>query len=201
MSTSSLRFARSGSLAGAVSTFTFIIIHDVFISDIWFSLPIMLIAGALCGACVGGSYWILVRRPSLPGWIGYNGVYVLLLCGLGIASVAAFEPVTTIAALIAANGPPDRLIREALPMTFLFTVIGATVIGIVYRQDRAGFAAALIASIVVVLFLGLNISVIGLIEVPLGSLYLIAELFGLILVLNLAYVTVFVWLERESLRV
>ena len=40
---------------------------------------------------------------------------------------------------------------------------------------------------------------LGLVEIPSGSLYLVAELFGLIAVINLAYVSSFIVLERKSL--
>lgn len=37
---------RSGAVAGALSVFVFTIIHDILISDIWFSLLPMAVAGA-----------------------------------------------------------------------------------------------------------------------------------------------------------
>jgi hypothetical protein len=52
---------------------------------------------------------------------------------------------------------------------------------------------------VLVLSLGLNVSAIGLVDIPRGSLYLIMELFGLIVALNGVYAVVFVALERQSL--
>lgn len=192
-------FARSGALAGAAATVAFTVVHDIFISDIWFSLPLMLIAGGLCGACIGWGYAVLAIVPSLRSWLGYNALYVALLGGLGVASVIAFEPVTTVAALIAEGGPPGQLIGRAMPLTLLFAVAGAGVIGIVYRADRLGYFAASITCLVVVLLLGMNISALGLVEVPLGSLYLIAELFALILLLNLSFLAAFGWLERRAL--
>ena len=50
-----------------------------------------------------------------------------------------------------------------------------------------------------VLLLGLNVSAIGLVTIPRGSLYLVLEMFGLILALNVVYVAVFFVLERKSL--
>ncbi|NIW49933.1 MAG: hypothetical protein GWN30_35715, partial [Gammaproteobacteria bacterium] len=50
----------AGAIAGIISTLFFIIIHDIFISDIWGMTGIMLFAGALCGLCVGWSYSLLV---------------------------------------------------------------------------------------------------------------------------------------------
>jgi hypothetical protein len=49
---------------------------------------------------------------------------------------------------------------------------------------------------VLVALLGLNISAIGLVVIPSGSLVVIAELFGLIVVLNAVYVLVFIMLDK-----
>jgi hypothetical protein len=50
-----------------------------------------------------------------------------------------------------------------------------------------------------VLLLGLNVSVIGLVSIPGHSFYLIAEIFGLIVAINLIYVVAFITFERKSL--
>jgi hypothetical protein len=116
---------RSGAVAGALSAFAFAIIHDVFISDIWFSLVMMMVAAALCGVCIGWSYGLLVEAPSVGSWLRYNMLYVAMFVLLGAASVLVFEPVTTIAVLVAANEPPGELIRQAMPMTVVFTLATA----------------------------------------------------------------------------
>jgi hypothetical protein len=130
-----LRFARSGALAGAFSALGFAIIHHIFISDIWFSLVMMMVAGAICGLCVGWSYALVVKAPSVTGWWQYNLIYVALLALLGLASVLIFDPVTTIAALIAADGPPDKLIGQALPVTAVFTLLAAVSVSILYGSN------------------------------------------------------------------
>jgi hypothetical protein len=48
--------------------------------------------------------------------------------------------------------------------------------------------------------LGLNVSVIGLVSIPRSSVSIIAELFGLIVALNIVYVLVFIGLERKTLH-
>jgi hypothetical protein len=47
------RTLASGTIAGSVSAFVFAAIHDLFISDIWYSLNVLLVAGALCGLADG----------------------------------------------------------------------------------------------------------------------------------------------------
>lgn len=193
------RLAVSGAIAGAVSAFVFTIIHDIFISDIWFSLVMMLVAGALCGLCVSWSYALLVDVPSLRGWLGYNLLYVGMFILLGLVSVLIFEPVTSMAAVVAANAPPDELIGQALPLTAVFTLAMAVLISLLFGRSRVQFAVVLLTCVVLVLLLGLNVSVIGLVNIPRGSLYLVLEMFGLIIVLNVVYAAVFTVLERKSL--
>jgi hypothetical protein len=197
--TSIWAYLRSGAVAGAISAFAFAIIHHLFISNIWFSLIIMMVAGAVCGLCIGWSYRLLVRAPSTGSWLRYNLLYVAMFALLGAASVIVYEPVTTIGALIVANEPPDELFGQAMPMTLVFTLATAALVSLLHRRSWLNFGAVLLTCTVLVLFLGLNVSVIGLVEIPRGSLYLIAELFGLILALNAVYVAVFMGLERKSL--
>jgi hypothetical protein len=197
------RWAFSGAVAGAVSAFIFTAVHDIFISDIWSMLAIMLVAGALCGAGLGWSYSLLVRRPSLRSWVAYNLLYDGMFILLGLVSVLIFEPVTTMAALIAVNGPPEALIGQAMPVTAVFTVIMAATISLIYgfnnRFSLSRFGAVLLTCTTLVLLLGLNVSVIGLVSIPRGSWYLVAEMFALILVLNAVLVVVCAGLERKNL--
>lgn len=185
------RFALAGALAGAVSTLVFTIVHDIFISDIWAMLVPMLVAGVLCGGLVSWSYRLLIEATTLRNWLGYNLVYLASFGLLGLASVLLFEPVTTMAAVVSLNGPPADLIDQAMPVTIVFTFGMAVLITILYGRSWAKFGSVLITCIVLVALLGLNVSVIGLVSIPAGSLYLIAELFGLIVVLNVVYVVGF----------
>jgi len=193
------RYLRSGAVAGALSAFAFAIIHHLFISDIWYSLIIMMLAGALCGLCVGWSYGLLFKRPSVGSWLRYNLFYLAMFVLLGAASVLVFEPVTTAAALAEANEPPDELIKQAMPMTIIFTLAAATLMSWLYGRSWLHYSAILLTCIVLILFLGLNVSVIGLVYIPGSSVYLIVELFGLILAINGVYVAAFIMLERKSL--
>ena len=193
------RYVRSGAVAGAASAFAFAVIHHLFISDIWFSLIIMLPAGVLCGGCVGWTYGLLFETPSVGSWVRYNMLYVVMFVLLGAVSVLVFEPVTTIMALVVANEPPDELIGQAMPMTIVFTLATAVLLSWRYGRSWLHYGAILLTCTLLVLLLGLNVSVIGLVSIPGNSFYLVAEMFGLILVINLIYVAVFITLERKSL--
>jgi hypothetical protein len=108
------------------------------------------------------------------------------------------------AALIAVNGPPDALISQAMPVTAVFTLLMAVIISLVYgfryRFSLLRFGAVLLTSMTLVLLLGLNVSVIGLVSIPRGSWYLVMEMFGLVLFLNAVLVVGCAGLERNSLR-
>lgn len=193
-------FPRSGVMAGGASVLAFTIIHHIFISNIWFSFPLMLVAGAMCGGCVGWSFGRLVKRPSLGHWLRYNLLYDTLFFLLGTASALMFEPVTPMAALVEANAPPDDLIRQALPLTAVFTLTAAVLVTLLYGRTLPKFGAALLTCTLLVLLLGLNVSTLGLVAIPRGSLYLVAEFFGLILLLNAVYTAVFIGLEWRKLQ-
>jgi hypothetical protein len=118
---------------------------------------------------------------------------------LGVASVALFEPVTTMAAVVTLNGPPTDLIDQAMPMTVVFTLSLASLITLIYGRSWGKFAAVLFTCFVLVALLGLNVSAIGLVSIPSGSQYLVVELFALIVVLNVVYLMLFVALEYRRL--
>ncbi len=185
------RFAFYGALAGVVSTLVFTIIHHIFISSIWLMLLPMLAAGAACGALISWSYGLVAAAPSRRGWLIYNLVYVLSFGLLGVLSVLLFEPVTTMAAVVTLNGPPTALIDQAMPLTIGFTLGLAGLIALLYGRSPAKFAVILLTCVVLVALLGLNVSVIGLVEIPNSALFVVAELFGLIVALNVVYTAVF----------
>lgn len=193
------RYPLSGAIAGALSSVSFALIHQLFISNIWYSVVPMMAAGSLCGLCLAWSYARVVTRPSAGTWIRYNALYVVMLAILGLTSVFVFEPVTKVAALMEQDGPPDELIRQALPLTAAFTIATAVVLSLLYRRGWRGLGAILLATTVLVILLGLNVSVIGLVSIPRGSLYLILELFGLVFAIMFVYTAVFVAFERNTL--
>ena len=192
-------FLRSGTIAGLVSALIFTIVHQIFISDIWFSIPIMLIAGALCGPSLGWSYGVLVSVPTFKNWLAYNLVYMAMFGILGAVSVAAFDPITTVEALIEVNESPNELIGKAMPLTVVFTFLMAGIVTVLSTRRWANFGSALLACVILVLSLGLNVSIIGLVSLPSGSLYLVVELFALILALGVVFAVAFAILERKQL--
>ena len=193
-------FSASGALAGAVSAVTFCIVHQLLISTIWFAIVGMLLAGAVSGASLAWSYALVVKNQTVRSWFRYNMIYVMILVALGIVSLVVFEPVTTIAELLKSSKPPSALIGHALPVTILFTVFTAGLLTLWYRPGFGGGLAILVTTLVIVLFLGLNISILGLVFIPRSSLYVIAEVVTLIVVLALVYAVSMAFVWRVALR-
>lgn len=61
------------------------------------------------------------------------------------------------------------------------------------------FLVVLLTCTVLVLLLGLNVSAIGLVEIPSSALFVVAELFGLIVALNAVYAMLFLGLQWQQL--
>jgi hypothetical protein len=194
-----LRSILSGIVAGAVSAFSFALIHTIFISDIWFSLPILLAAGAICGFCLGWTYGLLFKAPSIRSWLTYNALFVGMFVLIGCMSVLVFKPVTTLAAVMASDGPPDYLFKQELPVIIVSTITMTAIIGKLYARTWMHIGAILITCTALVILLGLNVSAIGLIAIPRSSLYLVIELAGLILSLNAVFTAIFAVLEWKIL--
>lgn len=193
-------FVVSGAAAGTFSAFMFCVVHQLIISPIWSSILALLIAGAVCGSCLAWSYDLAVTPRSVRSWFEYNSLYVAVLVALGVTSLVMFEPVTTIAALLRSKTPPITLIGDALPITAGFTVISAALLSMRYRPGWQGIGAILLTTVVVVLVLGMNISILGLVFVPRGSLYVIAEVLALIITLALSYVLSMIFFWRIAFR-
>lgn len=192
------RLAGPGAAAGAVAAFVFALVHALWITDIWFSLGPMMAAGAACGAMIGWSYG-LIFEPSIRTWLGYNAAYVIALAILGLISVLVFEPRTTMAELLRLSGPPTDLIGDALPLTIGFTLGTTVLLSILFARRVTAFLAILATTTVLVVLLGLDVSVIGMIRIPTASTYLVAELAGLILVLAGSFATMVIAIAWSQL--
>ena len=188
---------RSGAVAGVVSAGAFALVHAVFISEIWFSLPMLLAAGVSCGFFLGWTFGLLFDKPSLGSWFRYNALFVALLASIAVVSELVYETIITLAEVM--TGPPGSLYLRAMPVTILTIFAISAIVFKLYGRTPVQFAAILLTSSVLVLFLGLNVSLMGLVFVPTDSLYLIVENFGLIIALGLVYCVVFAGLERRRL--
>jgi hypothetical protein len=200
--TSSGRFLRSGAVAGAISAFAFTALHHLVISDIWFSLPLMLGAGALSGLCLAWTYGVLFEAPTAGGWWLYNGVWVALLVLLGAASFVVYEPVTTMAAVMAAGGgPPNDLLLRAAPLTVGFILGSTAVLSLVWGRSLARAGSILVTNTVMIVLLGINLSALGLVELDGSAVFLLTEMLLLTMALIFGFAGILQLLERGRFRV
>jgi hypothetical protein len=193
-------FTVTGALAGALSALIFCVVHQLLISPIWFAIVAMLVAGAVAGTCLAWGFALVVKNQTVGSWLRYNMVFVLVLVALGVVSLIVFEPVTTIAQLLKSNEPPRALIGRALPVTVFFTVGSAALLTVWHRPRWPGAVAILVTTLVIVLFLGMNISILGFVFIPKSSLYVIGEVVALILVLALVYSVSMAYVWRVALQ-
>lgn len=189
-----------GAIAGAVSAAAFALVHALLISNIWFSLPMMMPAGAICGACLAWTYDLVVENPTTGRWLRFNALFVGMFGMITLVSLVVFDPITTLAEMMTLNGPPSELIAQAMPITILSTLAMAGIISLLYARSWLQVGSVLLTCAILVVLLGLNVSVIGLVSIPRSALYLVAEMFGLILALNLVFVVVYLGLQWKPLR-
>jgi hypothetical protein len=191
-------FPVAGAVAGVTSATCFAAVHALFISDIWYAIVPTAVAASVCGACVAASFGILVRDPTVRGWLLYNATFVGLLTLLGIVSLAIYEPVTTIPTLLTLHGPPSWLFERTVPLQIGFTIAATALITPVFGRHWWHIGPVLVTATVLVIVLGLNVSIMGLVEIPRSSAYVVAELVGLILTIVVAYAVVFVVLQWSA---
>lgn len=192
------RLVTSGAISGVIASVLFTALHQLVISNIWFSLVIMIVSGGLAGAAIAWAYDSMRTNASIRSWVAFNSSLMLLYVALTVVSIAVFDPVTTVGALIEANEPADELIGQAMPMTVVFTLGSAILITAVFGNLHKHFVPVLIMTIVLVLTLGLNVSIIGLVSFPSGTVYLVFEMLGLIAFLGVGYMILVAAISRRA---
>jgi hypothetical protein len=129
--------------------------------------------------------------------VGFNAWIVALLGMLSGASLLVYEPVTTMAAVMAASGPVDGLILQALPLAGAFVVVATLLTGRLYARTWSDHPRILATITLVTALLGLNLSLLGLVDFDGSSLAPVLAFFGLTGLLAAVYTLVFVALRRD----
>jgi hypothetical protein len=193
------RILRSGALAGTATSIAFAALHQLLISDIWFSLLPMTVAGAICGLCLAWSYRLLFPRPSARTWLLYNLSFVPLFLLLGLVSFALYDPVYTIAGLIAGVEPAGQLLRQGMPLTFGFALAVALVAVLAVGRTARKATAITATSLALTVLLGHNAAVLGMVRMTSAALPMLAEFFGLIAMIMAGNAAAFLLFERRGL--
>jgi hypothetical protein len=103
---------------------------------------------------------------------------------LAAVSAVVFEPVTTMAAITARGGPVDDLIVQAVPLMAVFVVAATGVLGRLWARRSSDYLRILPTVTVLMLLLGLNVSVVGLVDFGGASMAPVVVFFSLIVLLD-----------------
>jgi hypothetical protein len=126
-----------------------------------------------------------------------NGVVRVLL---GLESVLVFVPTVSAAELLEIGGSPStELFRSAMPLTVLFILLSAAGISRLWGRSVLDYVSGLLACTTVVVLLGFNLSILGLVRFTSGSVPLLGMTYGLVVVLNVVFAAVFLALERRAI--
>lgn len=165
-----------GMLAGIASCFLFLVYHHITISNIWFSAPFMLVVSILAGFMLAKSYDTLFEKYSICSWLGYNSIFIGVLLTLGLASTVLYSPRYTSAEILNTGGPPpDGLISSALPLTISGIVITSIIISLVLDRSFTHLALIVGTTAVIMLSLGLNVSILGYVNILPQHKYLVEK--------------------------
>jgi hypothetical protein len=166
----------AGAVAGVLATLAFVFIHDVFILDIWFTIAPMLISGALCGLTLAWSYRVAVQPHSLRRWLGWNGAVVVLLSVLGVSSFLIFEPSYSMAELLVADDPLGDVLPPAMPLLIVATLAGTLAMWAVSGRKPAALAPILVTQALIVLLVGHNLAILGMVDMSGAVARMVGEL-------------------------
>lgn len=191
------RVLLSGAIAGTATSFGFAALHHLLISNIWFSVLPMLAAGAICGLCLAWSYGSAFASLSTGGWLLYNMMWVALFVVLGAISFVLFEPVYTIAGLIAGTEPVGTLLREAIPLSAVFGIVAGIAMTVILRANVRQATSLVVTSLVLTVLLGHNVAVLGMVHMSQEAVPLLAEFYGLVAAIMFGNAATFVLLERR----
>ena len=155
----------AGAVTGALATLGFIVIHGLWILDIWDMTGPMLFSGAVSGLVIVWSYNTAVGGEHTPArWFGYNGLIALLLILLGISSVVVLEPKFTMAETMRMDDGMAELMPPAVPIMVVAVLVGTFVLWAAFGRRRRALIPILVAQILIVFFLGHQYAFLGVVE-------------------------------------
>ena len=178
-----------GALIGALTVLAFAAVHDIFIVDIWDNIRPMLIAGTVSGICLVWSYNKAVAKHSTLRWLGYNGSYAALLIGLGIVSLVVLEPQFTMAELMLSDDALAQVIPPAVPLMIVACAVGTLLLWSLLGRKGSAFIPLLVTQVLLVLLVGHNLAILGVVEMSASLLYVAAEFVVLTVVLAAGFAT------------
>jgi hypothetical protein len=194
---SSARTLLSGAIAGTATSFGFAALHHLLISNIWFSVLPMLVAGAISGLCLAWSYSSAFTTRSIAGWLKYNMLFVALFLVLGGISFVLYEPIYTIQGLIAGVEPMGELLRQALPLSAAYGIVAGLGISMIVGANVRQATSLVVTSLVLTVLLGHNVAILGMVHMSQEAVPLLAQFYGLVAAIMFGNAATFVLLERR----
>jgi hypothetical protein len=187
-----------GAAAGTVTTVLFIALHGALISTIWAMVVPMAISGGLCGLSIAWSYKKVADPSSMPHRFALNAAYLATLLALGVVSVALYEPEWALAELIVENPLLGDLFSRVVPLMVVYAIGASLAVWAAFGRVRSSLLPILVSEVLLVVLLGNNVAIIGLVDIPAGSWYLVVEMLGLVAFLGITYSVAFPVLDRLS---
>lgn len=111
-----------------------------------------------------------------------------------------FDPVITVVEATESDGPLTDLLVEAMPLTIISVVAIAVIVSLLFGSLRRDLGPSLVASVVLMVFLGLNLTIMGLVEFSASDMGVIVGFMGLVAFLGAVFTAAFVVLEWNALR-
>jgi hypothetical protein len=177
----------TGALGGGLTVLGFVVLHDLWISDIWFNVVPMVLSGAVCGVSIVWSYQATTTEHSWARWFGYNGVCGLLLIALGAASFLVLEPRFTMAEMMNADDALARLLPPAMPLIVAGTLVGTLVLWLGFGRRGRAVLPMLVTQALLMFLVGHNVAILGLVDIPTDQLYRVLEFIGVTVFLAAAF--------------
>lgn len=189
-----------GAVSGGLTALGFVLLHDLWISDIWFNIGPMLVAGALCGLVIVWSYTKAVPEHSWTRWLSYNAYQVGLLAALGAVSLVVLDPEFTMAEAMAMDDALAVLLPPALPLMIAAMLVGTILLWIAYGLRRAALVPILVTQVLLVFLVGHNLAILGLVELSGALVGAFVEFIALTAFLGFGFAVALIVLARVRAR-
>jgi len=187
-----------GAVAGTATSVGFAALHHLLISDIWFSLVSMMVAGALCGLCLAWSFALVFEGATPTRWFLYNLEFVVLFALLGAVSFLVFEPVYTIPGLTAGFESPDALLKQAIPLSAVFGLLAGAGISLKRGRTVKKATSIIVTCVTLTVLLGHNAAILGMVHMTKEAVPMLAEFYGLIAAILVGNAGAYLALERGA---
>ncbi|MHA2503534.1 MAG: hypothetical protein ACXAE3_11770 [Candidatus Kariarchaeaceae archaeon] len=186
-----------GIITGLLACIVFNIFHQITISNIWNMSAFMLPVSALAGFTLLSSYGVLYGDFVTFTFSIYIVYHTLSLTALSLVSVIVFTPRYNSATVINDTGgaPPPQMIRDAFPLTIAWMLVSTIVIVLLVNPTLVGFLSTLAASATLFLTLGLNLSILGLVELEPQHRYLVHKFLAMNVGLGLSFLVIYLPLD------